>query len=89
MKEMFVTGAPPGKIMEEKDLAQLSNIGDLEMIVDRVIADNLKAITDYKKGKKASLKFLIGMVMKESKGRANPQVVEKILKERLASFIKY
>ena len=83
LKEMFATGVPPGKIIEDKDLAQLSNVGDLEMAADKVIADNPKAVEDYRKGKGASLKFLIGMVMKESKGRANPQMAEEILKERL------
>ena len=83
LKEMFATGNMPGKIIEEKDLAQLSSVGDLEMAVDKVLADNPKATEDYKKGKEASLKFLVGMAMRETRGRANPQVVEGILKERL------
>jgi len=83
LKEMFSTGASPGKVIEEKDLAQLSSVGDLEVAVDKIVADNPKAVEDYKKGKEASLKFLIGMVMKESKGRGNPQVIEDILKEKL------
>ncbi|MBI3273772.1 MAG: Asp-tRNA(Asn)/Glu-tRNA(Gln) amidotransferase subunit GatB [Candidatus Colwellbacteria bacterium] len=83
LKEMFTTGSSPGKIIEEKDLVQLSNVGDLEMAAEKVIADNPKAVEDYKNGKEASLKFLIGMVMRETKGRANPQVVEGILKKRL------
>lgn len=83
LKEMFATGATPEKVIEEKDLAQLSNVGDLEMAVDKVVADNSKAVEDYKKGKKASLKFLIGMVVKETRGRANPQIVEELLKKSL------
>lgn len=83
LKEMFATGTMPGKIIEEKDLVQLSNIGDLEMAVDKVVADNPKAIADYKKGKEASVKFLIGIVMRETKGKANPQVVEEVLEKRL------
>ena len=83
LKEMFATGDSAGKIIEEKDLAQLSNIGDLEMAVSKVIADNSKAIEDYKKGKEASLKFLIGMAMRETKGKANPQVVEEVLRKKL------
>lgn len=83
LKEMFATGSPPGKIIEEKDLAQLSNMGDLERAADKVVADNPTAVGDYKKGKEASLKFLIGMVMRETKGKANPRVVEEILKKQL------
>ncbi|MEK7603670.1 MAG: Asp-tRNA(Asn)/Glu-tRNA(Gln) amidotransferase subunit GatB [Patescibacteria group bacterium] len=83
LKEMFATGVSPGKIIEEKDLAQLSNVGDLETSVDKVIADNPKAVEDYKKGKQMSIKFLVGAVMRETKGKSNPQVVEEILKKRL------
>ncbi|MBI4158020.1 MAG: Asp-tRNA(Asn)/Glu-tRNA(Gln) amidotransferase subunit GatB [Candidatus Yanofskybacteria bacterium] len=83
LKEMFMTGEASEKIIVEKDLAQLSSVGDLEMAVDKVIADNSKAAEDYKKGNQATLKFLIGMVMRESHGKANPQVVEGMLKEKL------
>jgi aspartyl-tRNA(Asn)/glutamyl-tRNA(Gln) amidotransferase subunit B len=83
LKEMFATGASPGKIIEEKDLAQLSNVGDLEMAVNKVIANNPQAVGDYKKGNQAPIKFLIGAVMRETKGKANPQVVEEILEKRL------
>ena len=82
LKEMAETGLHPEQIVEEKDLTQLSSVGELEIILDKVVADNLKAVDDYKKGKEASLKFLIGMVMRETKGRANPQVVEEILRSR-------
>ncbi|HXK40712.1 MAG TPA: Asp-tRNA(Asn)/Glu-tRNA(Gln) amidotransferase subunit GatB [Candidatus Paceibacterota bacterium] len=83
LKEMFATGASPGKVIEEKDLAQLSNVGDLETAVDKVIADNPKAVEDYKKGKEASLKFMVGMAMRETRGKANPQVVEEIIQKKL------
>lgn len=83
LKEMFATGQTPGKIIEEKDLAQMSNVGELEQAAAQVIADNPKAVEDYKNGKEASLKFLVGMAMKATKGKANPQVVEGILKEKL------
>ncbi|MDP3799939.1 MAG: Asp-tRNA(Asn)/Glu-tRNA(Gln) amidotransferase subunit GatB, partial [bacterium] len=83
LKEMFQTGLSPEKIIKEKDLGQVSNAGELEMAVDKTIENNSQAVEDYKKGKEASLKFLIGMVMRESKGKANPQVVEEILKDKL------
>lgn len=83
LKEMAKTGLHPEQIMKEKDLGQMSDSGELEAAVDNVIAANQKAAEDYKKGKEASLKFLIGMVMRESKGKANPQVVEEIIKKKL------
>src|SRR3989338_1161535 len=81
--EMFETGTPPDKIIEIKGLTQISSISELQQSVDKVIAKNGQAVEDYKKGKEASLKFLIGMVMRESDGKANPQMVEEILKQKL------
>ncbi|MDP3696913.1 MAG: Asp-tRNA(Asn)/Glu-tRNA(Gln) amidotransferase subunit GatB [Candidatus Taylorbacteria bacterium] len=83
LKEMFATGASPGQVIKEKNLEQVSNVEELNLAVAKVIADNSKAVEDYKKGKEASLKFLVGMAMRETKGKANPQVVEGMLKEVL------
>jgi aspartyl-tRNA(Asn)/glutamyl-tRNA(Gln) amidotransferase subunit B len=83
LKEMFATGKEPGEIIKEKDLAQVSNAEELNVAVAKVIGANQKAVDDYKKGNEAPLKFLIGMVMRETKGKANPQVVEGIIKEML------
>ena len=83
LEEMFKTGALPEHIIKEKDLAQVSDSSALEAVVDKVIADNAKPVEDYKKGKEASLKFLIGMAMRESKGKGNPQVLEEIIKNKL------
>ncbi len=83
LKEMAETGLHPEQIMKEKDLGQMSDAGTLELAVDETIAENPQAVEDYKKGKEASLKFLIGMVMRRSKGKANPQMVEEILNKKL------
>lgn len=83
LKEMAVTGLHPEQIMKEKNLGQVSDEGEIETVVDKVVANNSQAVEDYKKGKEASLKFLVGMVMRESGGKANPQVVEEILKKKL------
>lgn len=85
LKEMFATGKKPGEIIKEKDLEQVSDTGELNQAVAKVIADNPKAVEDYKKGKEASLKFLVGMAMRETRGKANPQIVEEILKQMLSS----
>ena len=83
--DMFETGISPDKIIEEKGLIQISSVSELQQSVDKTIANNSRAVEDYKNGKEASLKFLVGMVMKESKGKAKPQVVEQIIKEKLKS----
>lgn len=83
LKEMAETGLHPEQTMKEKDLGQVSDESEIGMVVDKVVANNSQAVEDYKKGKEASLKFLIGMVMRESGGKANPQVVEEILINKL------
>jgi len=81
--EMFKTGKDPSHIIEEKNLAQVGDKSVLGSIVDKAIKENEIAVEDFKKGKVQALKFLVGQVMRESKGRANPQVVERILREKL------
>ena len=83
LKEMAETGLHPEQIMKEKNLGQVSDKNEIDVVVEKVIANNGQAVEDYKKGKEASLKFLIGMVMRESGGRANPQMVEEILIKKL------
>ena len=83
LKEMFATGFSPGQIIKEKNLEQVSNVEDLNSAVAKVITDNPKAVEDFKAGKEASIRFLVGMAMRETKGKANPQVVEGILKGML------
>ena len=76
----------PGKIAEKLNLIQKSDAGELEKIVDEVIAANAQAVEDAKSGDKKSKKaqgFLMGQVMQKSKGTANPQVVVKILEAKL------
>ncbi|MBX6395096.1 MAG: Asp-tRNA(Asn)/Glu-tRNA(Gln) amidotransferase subunit GatB [Alicyclobacillaceae bacterium] len=81
--EMFETGKDPEAIIEEKGLVQISDEGALAAIVDKVIEANPKSVADYKGGKEKALGALVGQVMKETKGKANPQLVNKLLKERL------
>ena len=73
----------PRTVAEEKGLFQKSDPDELNKIIDKVISENISVAEEYKGGKEMSLKFLIGQVMKESKGSANPQVTEKLLKEKL------
>ncbi|MBI2065256.1 MAG: Asp-tRNA(Asn)/Glu-tRNA(Gln) amidotransferase subunit GatB [Candidatus Yanofskybacteria bacterium] len=85
LKEMFSTGKNPGEIIREKDLEQISSVDELSIAVKMAVADNPKVVEEIRGGNDAPIKFLIGMVMKNTKGKANPQVVEEMLKEILKS----
>lgn len=79
LKEMFDSGKDPSQIIVDKDLSQISDEGALEEIVKTIIANNQNVVEDYKKGKEQALQFLVGQVMKETKGKANPGVAKEIL----------
>jgi len=81
--EMIQTGKDSQTIVEEKKLAQISDEGLIEAVIVKVISSNPDAIEDYKKGKKNALTFLVGQVMKETKGKANPKIVNELLKEKV------
>lgn len=81
--EMFKTGADPTYIIKDKNLKQVSDEKAIEEIVKKIIKDNPKPVEDYKKGKENALQFLVGQVMKESKGKANPDKAREILKSLL------
>jgi len=83
LREMFETGADPNHVMENKDLSQMSDEGEIKKTAEEIITANPQAVEDYKKGKIESLKFLVGQLMRATKGKANPQVSEEILKELL------
>ncbi|MCD6500816.1 Asp-tRNA(Asn)/Glu-tRNA(Gln) amidotransferase subunit GatB [bacterium] len=83
LKEMFGTGKDPSQIVKDKGLRQISDEEELEKIVGEVIDKNKKPVEDYKKGKEAALQFLVGQVMKETKGKANPQIILQLLKKLL------
>jgi len=84
LEEMYKNGGDPSQIIEEKNLAQMDDAGEMEKIVDKILADNQASVTDYKNGKENAFKFLMGQVMKETKGKANPQSVTEILKNKLS-----
>jgi len=81
--EMFKTGEKASQIIKEKGLAQISDKETLAKIVDKILKENPKVVEDYKKGKEKALGYLVGQVMKETKGKANPQLVNRLLKEKL------
>ena len=86
-EEMAKTGKDPAVIADEKNLVQKSDAGEIEALVDEVIAANEGAVEDIKSGSKKAKKamgFLLGQVMQKSKGQANPKVVSQILNKKLS-----
>ncbi|PIT94207.1 Asp-tRNA(Asn)/Glu-tRNA(Gln) amidotransferase subunit GatB [Candidatus Falkowbacteria bacterium CG10_big_fil_rev_8_21_14_0_10_43_11] len=82
-KKMFERGGDPSDIMEEKGLAQMEDENELEKIAKKIINNNEKAAKEYKAGKENAIQFLVGQMMKESKGKANPQKAREILLKNL------
>ena len=81
--ELVENGGDPEKIVKDKGLVQISDEGQLREIISEVLDNNEQSVTDYKGGKGKALGFLVGQVMKATKGQANPPMVNKILKEEL------
>jgi aspartyl-tRNA(Asn)/glutamyl-tRNA(Gln) amidotransferase subunit B len=82
IKEFVPTGKDPEKIIEEKGL-KLASEEEIEKAVEKVLKENEKAVEDYKKGIEKALDFLVGMVLKEVKARADPNLIKKIILEKL------
>ncbi len=83
LEEMVDTGKEPRAIVEEKGLVQISDEGQLLPLVRRIIEENPGPVADYRGGKKKALGFLVGQVMKETKGKANPQLVNELFRREL------
>jgi aspartyl-tRNA(Asn)/glutamyl-tRNA(Gln) amidotransferase subunit B len=81
-QEMFETGEEPERIVADKGLAQISDSGQIEAIIDELIAANPAQAASYQKNPKA-LGWFVGQVMKATKGQANPQVVNELLRKKL------
>lgn len=81
---MFEEGKDPEQIVKEKGLTQISDTGQLTEVLAEVIAKNPKSVGDFKAGKEQALGFLVGQVMKATKGQANPGVVNGMLREMLS-----
>ncbi|MBI5034504.1 MAG: Asp-tRNA(Asn)/Glu-tRNA(Gln) amidotransferase subunit GatB [Chloroflexi bacterium] len=82
-EEMYLSGRDPGVIVQEKGLAQISDRGALDSIAEKVLAENPKQVADYLAGKETIARFLIGQVMKATKGQANPGLVNEIVLQKL------
>jgi len=82
-EEMFNSGRPAREIIAEKGLTQISDTSAVEEIVRQIVDTNPQAVADFKAGKEQAVKFLVGQAMKATKGRANPKMVNDILKRKL------
>jgi aspartyl-tRNA(Asn)/glutamyl-tRNA(Gln) amidotransferase subunit B len=83
-EEMYKTSKESGVIVKEKGLVQISDTGEIEKIVDDVIAKSPKEVERFKAGDQKLLGFFVGQVMKATKGKANPQMVNELLKKKLS-----
>ena len=82
-EKIFTEDVDPDKYVEEKGLKTVNDTGALQAVVEKVIADNPQAVADYKGGKEKALGALVGQTMKAMKGKANPGMVNQMLKELL------
>lgn len=81
--EMFASGKPAAEVIQEKGFEQISDLGAIEKIVDEIIETNQNQVTAYRGGNEKLFGFFVGQVMKASQGKANPQVVNEILRRKL------
>ena len=86
LPEMFQSQKRPAAIVEEKGLAQISDEGAVAAIIADVLAQNPAAVEDFKAGKEKAIGFLTGQTMRASKGKANPGVIQKMLREALEAL---
>ena len=83
LPEVFAKGGSPKAIVDERGLAQVSDVSALEAFIAQALEDNPKSVEDFRAGKKAAAGFLVGQVMKLSKGKADPKQVGRLVAERL------
>jgi aspartyl-tRNA(Asn)/glutamyl-tRNA(Gln) amidotransferase subunit B len=87
-KDMFKTGEMPETIVKKKGLEQISDSEKISNIIDKVINENPDVVKQYLCGKEKVFEFFVGQVMKKTKGKANPKIVNDILKKKLKKFLK-
>ena len=83
LQEMFTEPKDPQKIIEEKGWIQISDEGAIKEVVLKILEANPQSVADYKAGKEKALGFLVGQAMKETKGKANPQMLNKMFVEEI------
>ena len=87
LENMFETGEKPSDLIEKLGLAQVNDENEIIAIVKKVIEENPQSVADYKKGKDNAAKYIIGQVMRASRGKANPQTVNKLVTEEMQKLL--
>ena len=82
MELVLSTGKPFRTLRDEQGLTQLSDASALDLLVDKILAASPKEVEGYRAGKAGLLSFFVGQVMKESRGKANPKMVQEVLKKK-------
>lgn len=83
-EEMFESGKDPGRIVEEKGLVQITDKSSIQAYIEEVMEENSEQVEAYRRGAEKLFGFFVGQVMKKSKGKANPKLVNEILRKQLA-----
>lgn len=83
LRTMFETGDSPDKIVRDEGLIQISDKGELKEIVEKILSENEQSIIDYRNGKDRALGYLVGQVMKATRGKANPQMANQIIRDMI------
>ncbi|PJA92503.1 MAG: Asp-tRNA(Asn)/Glu-tRNA(Gln) amidotransferase subunit GatB, partial [Candidatus Komeilibacteria bacterium CG_4_9_14_3_um_filter_37_5] len=83
LQEMYFSGADPEHVLEEKNLSMISGNDELSTIINQIIINNPEQANDYRTGKSSLLQYFIGLAMKETKGRADPQILARLFKAKL------
>jgi aspartyl-tRNA(Asn)/glutamyl-tRNA(Gln) amidotransferase subunit B len=83
VEAVLETGKPFRRLRDEKGLTQVSDASALDAVVDKILAASPKEVESYRGGKTGLLSFFVGQVMKESRGKANPKIVQEVLKKKL------
>ena len=81
---MFYNRKKPKKIIKQKGLIQITDSGEIENVITKVLSQNVDKVNEYKSGKEKLYGYFIGQIMQETKGKANPKLVNEILKKKLA-----
>ncbi|MFW6139591.1 MAG: Asp-tRNA(Asn)/Glu-tRNA(Gln) amidotransferase GatCAB subunit B, partial [Spirochaetota bacterium] len=85
--QMIETGKSARQTVEEKGLKQVTDKGKIDSVVDQVLEENQSVVEEYRNGKKKAFGFLVGQVMKKTRGKANPRMVNQVLNEKVGQAI--
>jgi aspartyl-tRNA(Asn)/glutamyl-tRNA(Gln) amidotransferase subunit B len=84
-EEMFHSGKSAAEVVQEKGLTQISDEGELASVIAEILTQHAEVVEQVRGGKEASFKFLVGQVMRATRGRANPEAVNRLLREKIES----